>query len=242
MIEYTKLAERLVAKMAKCIFVVDDEAHIRELITYNLEENGYIAAAFETGEEMLAALEKRQPALILLDIMLPGLSGLEVCKQLKRNPNTKDIPIIFLTAKAEEIDKVLGLELGGDDYISKPFGVRELIARIGTVLRRCEKRETKEADIIAVRDIVMNIAKRTVTKDDQPLTLTLKEFELLKLLILNKGNVFSRDVLLDKIWGYDYYGETRTVDVHIRNLRKALRDDKEEYIQTVRGIGYRFSE
>ena len=111
------------------------QAHIRELITYHLEENGYIAAAFDTGEEMLAALGKKQPALILLDIMLPGLSGLEVCKQLKSNPNTKDIPIIFLTAKAEEIDKVLGLELGGDDYISKPFGVRELIARIGTVLR-----------------------------------------------------------------------------------------------------------
>ncbi len=233
----------------KKIFVVDDEMHIRELIQYNLEKNGYEVIAFETGEDLLNALmnnfdrvKEYYPDLILVDIMLPGIDGLDVCRSLRTNENTKHIPIIMLTAKGEEVDKVLGLEMGSDDYITKPFGVRELIARIKAVLRRIRYKPDIPStdDIIHVRDIIIDFKKREVFKGNECIQLTLKEFELLKILVLNNGNVLSRDVLLNKVWGYDYFGETRTVDVHIRHLRKLLEDESEVFIETIRGIGYKF--
>lgn len=223
------------------IYVVDDEAHICELIEYNLKENGYQVRTFPDGKSFLAATASKKPDLILLDIMLPEMSGLEICKKLKSDKEMERIPVVFLTAKNEEIDKVLGLELGADDYISKPFGIRELLARVKTVLRRCG-REQVQATVIAADDIVIDTSKHKVKKNGVELTLTLKEFELLKYLISHKGHVLTREVLLDRIWGYDYFGETRTVDVHIRQLRKLLGDHDEHYIETVRGVGYRFHE
>ncbi len=235
----------------KKIFVVDDEMHIRELIQYNLEKNGYDVTSFETGEELLGALKDNidcmkeyYPELILLDLMLPGIDGLDVCRSLRADENTKHIPIIMLTAKGEEVDKVVGLEMGADDYITKPFGVRELSARIKAVLRRIPYKSdiSSNEEIIRVRDIIIDFKKREVFKGNQCIQLTLKEFELLKILVLNKGNVLSRDVLLNKVWGYDYFGETRTVDVHIRHLRKLLEDESGVFIETIRGIGYKFKE
>lgn len=228
----------------KYIFVVDDEMHICELIEYNLKKNGYEVSVFERGEDLFTKLKDSIPDLILLDLMLPGMDGLDVCRKLRSMDMTKKIPIIMLTAKGEEVDKVLGLEMGADDYITKPFSVRELIARIKAVLRRTgyEAGTTNETGIIQIRDISIDFNKREVYKGGNLLQLTLKEFELLKILAMHKGHVMSRDVLLDKVWGYDYYGETRTVDVHIRHLRKLIEDDEEVYIETVRGIGYKLKE
>lgn len=224
--------------------MVDDEVHICELIKYNLEKNGYDVDIFETGEELLEKLNTVKPNMIILDLMLPGMDGLEVCRTLRSKQDTKKIPIIMLTAKGEEFDRVLGLEMGADDYITKPFSVRELTARMKAVFRRInyEPETQNEAEIIHIKDITIDLNKREVYKGKQLLQLTLKEFELLKILALNKGHVLSRDVLLDKIWGYDYCGETRTVDVHIRHLRKLMEDDAEIYIETVRGIGYKLKE
>ncbi len=226
----------------KLIYAVDDEAHIRELIAYNLTESGFSVQSFEEAQPMLDACEKRVPDLILLDIMLPGMSGTEACRYLKSDSRFRQVPVIFLTAKTDEFDKVLGLELGADDYISKPFGVREMIARVRTVLRRCEGTSGEKQAVIAIRDLVLDSKKRTVTQGGKELSLTLKEFDLLRLLMMNKGHVLTRDVLLDSVWGYEYVGETRTVDVHILKLRKLLGDDSEQYIETVRGVGYKFRE
>ena len=173
--------------------------------------------------------------------MLPEIDGLEVCKEIRRNEETSDIPVMMITAKGEEFDKVLGLELGADDYITKPFSIRELMARVKALLRRSNVK--KEENIIKFGDVVVNFKTRDVIKGTQNVELTLKEFELLKLLIKNKGNILTRELLLDKIWGYEYIGETRTVDVHIRHLRKKIEsDDKNpQYIQTIRGVGYKFT-
>ncbi|MBS4540073.1 response regulator transcription factor [Clostridium sp. D2Q-11] len=221
------------------ILVVDDEEHIVELIKYNLESNGYeIITAFDGNEAYKKALEET-PDLILLDIMLPILDGMEVCKKLKRNKDTEDIPVIMLTAKGEETDKVIGLELGADDYITKPFGIRELVARIKAVLRRSSNIQVEEeAHIIKIDNIIIDIESHEVSIDNEVKELTLKEFELLKVLAENRGKVLSRNYLLDKIWGYDFYGETRTVDVHIRHLRKKL-NDTNHLIETIRGVGYK---
>ena len=193
---------------------------------------------------MLHYLKENVPHLILLDLMLPGMDGLEVCRQLRSMDAFKKTPIIMLTAKGEEVDKILGLEMGADDYITKPFSIRELNARIKAVLRRTgyESDVQNEVEILQVRDITIDLNKREVYKGEKILQMTLKEFELLNILAKNKGHVLSRDVLLDKVWGYDYYGETRTVDVHIRHLRKLIEDEKETYIETVRGIGYKLKE
>jgi two-component system alkaline phosphatase synthesis response regulator PhoP len=228
----------------KQIFVVEDEMHICELIKYNLEKNGFDVNVSETGEELLVKLKTGKPDMILLDLMLPGMDGLDVCRKLRSMDETKNIPIIMLTAKGEEFDRVLGLEMGADDYITKPFSVRELVARIKAVLRRSyyEPEVQNETGTIQIKDIVIHLNKREVYKGTKLLQLTLKEFELLRILAANKGHVLSRDVLLDKIWGYDYCGETRTVDVHIRHLRKLLEDEAENYIETVRGVGYKLKE
>jgi len=226
------------------IFAVDDEVHIQQLIKYNLEASGYKVLTFESGESLLNECKTTIPDLFILDIMLPGIDGLEVCKQLHQDTRTKGIPIIMLTAKGEEFDRVLGLELGADDYIIKPFSVRELVARVKAILRRVNTSISSEAEIIKHGDIAIDCTRREVYKKGTLIEMPLKEFELLKLLVLNKGKVLSRELLLEKIWGFDYYGETRTVDVHIRYLRQKIEDDDSNpvYIETVRGIGYRFSD
>lgn len=224
--------------------MVEDEIHIQQLIKYNLEANGFKVNVFDNGEDLLAYSSENIPDLFILDIMLPGIDGLEVCRNLKQNSNTKTIPIIMLTAKSEEFDKVLGLELGADDYITKPFSVRELVARVKALFRRVNTTTEPKIEVLSHGEITIDCTRREVYKGSKQLEMPLKEFELLKMLILNKGKVLSREHLLDKIWGFDYYGETRTVDVHIRYLRQKIEDNDENptYIETVRGIGYRFTD
>jgi len=226
------------------IFAVEDEAHIQQLIKYNLEGAGYRVSTFDSGEDLLNETKNTIPDLFLLDIMLPGIDGLDVCRRLRQDARTRNVPIIMLTAKGEEFDKVLGLELGADDYITKPFSVRELIARVKAIFRRVGSLVPVDSEIIKYDDITIDCSRREVYKNGKLLDMPLKEFELLKLLVQNKGKVLSREMLLDKVWGYDYYGETRTVDVHIRYLRQKIEDDDKNpvYIETVRGIGYRFND
>lgn len=227
--------------MRQNILVVDDEASIRELISFNLENAGYAAVVAEDGSQALT-LAKSGIHLIILDLMLPGLDGLEVCRRLKSERKTARIPIIMLTAKNEEIDKILGLEMGADDYLTKPFSPRELVARVKAVLRRGEQGNLPES-ALAVGRLKMNFSSYEASLQDEPLELTPKEYELLKLFLTNIGKAYSREELLDKIWGYEYYGDTRTVDVHIRHLRAKLAADPQaaDAIETVRGVGYRFA-
>ena len=234
--------------MNQRILVIEDDANIQELIKYNLEKNGYKVTVADNGIDGLEEALAQPPDLILLDLMLPGLDGLEVCKRLRMEKQTRKTPIFMLTAKSEELDKVLGLELGADDYITKPFSIKELIARIRAAMRRINVSDTdrpverESPKIIKVRDIEIDCEKYEVRKNGEKLALTLKEFELLKMLVENKGKVLTRDFLLDKIWGYDYVGETRTVDVHIRHIRQKINDEEEgsQLIETIRGVGYRF--
>ena len=220
------------------ILAVDDEVHILELISFNLKAAGYHVVTALTGEEALKRCEVEKPSLVLLDIMLPGIDGLEVCRRLKGDRTTSNIPIIMLTARGDEVDKILGLELGADDYITKPFSVRELAARVKSLLRRVAPQQESEPQTLRAGDIMIDITNYEAFKGGEKLSLTLKEFELLKVLVLSRGKVLTRDFLLDRIWGYEYSGETRTVDVHIRHLRQKL--GEEPYIETVRGVGYRF--
>lgn len=229
------------------ILIVDDEEHILELLKYNLQSNGYNVFEAVTGEDALNLLNNNQINIncIILDLMLPGIDGMEVLRQIKFNNKLKDIPVIMLTAKGEELDTVLGLEMGADDYLSKPFRIRELLARIKSVLRRSKnlKQASEIHDTkIVIDNITINEEFRTVYKDDKLIDMPLKEYELLLLFAKNPGRVFSRDYLLEKIWGYDFLGETRTVDVHIRSLRKKIEadDSNPNFIITVRGVGYKF--
>jgi two-component system alkaline phosphatase synthesis response regulator PhoP len=212
--------------MGKVILAIDDEEHILELLSYNLESNGFRVLTADSGEDGMEMLKKEPVDLVLLDIMLPGIDGMEMLKRIRKNPDTADLPVIMLTAKSEEINKVLGLEVGADDYISKPFGIYELVARVKAVLRRSERNRTatvtpeEQDEIITIDDIIINNTTHEVIVDGKEVELALKEFELLYVLAKHRTRVFSREALLDKIWGYEYAGETRTVDVHIRNLRK----------------------
>lgn len=233
------------------ILVIEDELHIQELIKYNLEKNGFEVVLADNGIDGLSMAMKGESDLILLDLMLPGLDGLEICKRIRGNKQTKKVPIIMLTAKSEEFDKVLGLELGADDYMTKPFSVKELIARIRALLRRIDIDLPEEdaikgsmGNLLSYRDITIDKEKYEVRKNGDKLALTLKEFELLKMLVENKGRVLTRDSLLDKIWGYDYVGETRTVDVHIRHLRQKIHDEdgSNQMIETIRGVGYKIND
>lgn len=226
------------------IFAVEDETHIQQLLKYNLEASSYRVVTFDSGENLLKEVKSTVPDLFILDILLPGIDGLEVCRQLRQSQRTKNVPVIMLTAKGEEFDKVLGLELGADDYITKPFSVRELVARVKAIFRRVNSSAPSESEIVTFGDLTVDCTRREVIKGGRDIELPLKEFELLKLLIINKGKVLSRDLLLEKIWGFDYYGETRTVDVHIRYLRQKIEDDDSNpvYIETIRGIGYRFND
>lgn len=230
--------------MAKeIIYVVEDEVNIQQLIKYNLEANGYSVKIFEDGESLLKECQTTFPDLFLLDLMLPGIDGIEVCKRLKLDPKTNNIPIFMITAKSDEVDKVIGLEIGADDYITKPFGIRELIARIKGIFRRIKNSNIdNNNEKVVCGNINIDFSRREVYKNGNLVEMPLKEFELLKLLIQNKGKVLSREMLLEKIWGFDYCGETRTVDVHIRYLRQKIEDDDGNpvYIETSRGVGYKF--
>ena len=219
------------------IFCVEDDMNIRELVVYTLETTGMQARGFEDGTSFTEALAYERPELILLDIMLPGEDGISILNKLKSSPNTKDIPVIMVTAKGAEYDKVMGLDCGADDYITKPFGMMEFIARVRAVLRRAGKEE-KENDVLETGDLQIQVKQHQVLAKGEKVTLTLKEFELLKFLMENKGIVLTRDRLLGHVWGYDFDGETRTVDVHVRTLRQKL-GECGELIETVRGVGYR---
>ncbi len=222
------------------ILAVDDEAPILELLSYNLEASGYRVVTASTGEDALVVCAHERPSLVLLDVMLPGIDGMEVCRRLKSASTSADIPIIMLTAKGDEVDTVLGLELGADDYVTKPFSVRELIARVKALLRRAAP-QTEEEDVLHVGSLTIDVGNYEAFRNGEKLYLTLKEFELLKLLVMSRGKVLTRDFLLDRIWGYEFYGETRTVDVHIRHIRQKLGDDA-RYIETIRGVGYKFND
>ncbi|HIW41111.1 MAG TPA: response regulator transcription factor [Candidatus Mediterraneibacter vanvlietii] len=218
------------------IYCVEDDDNIRELVIYTLETTGLKARGFADGSAFMEALAFDTPELILLDIMLPGDDGLELLKKLKSSPKTKGIPVIMVTAKGSEYDKVVGLDSGADDYVTKPFGMMELVSRIKAVLRRSGKVEDRMD--METSGVHIDVKKHQVTVDGKEISLTLKEFELLEKLMRNQGIVLTRDQLLTEIWGYDFDGETRTVDVHIRTLRQKL-GEKGEIIQTVRGVGYR---
>ena len=218
------------------IYCVEDYDNIRELVIYTLETTGLKAQGFAEGGSFMEALAFDTPELILLDIMLPGEDGLSLLRKLKSSSKTKDIPVIMVTAKGAEYDKVIGLDSGADDYVTKPFGMMELVSRVKAVMRRTGRAPDK--DDMSVGGVCVNVKKHEVTVDGKAVTLTLKEFELLERLMRNQNIVLTRDQLLEDIWGYDFDGETRTVDVHVRTLRQKL-GEKGEIIETVRGVGYR---
>lgn len=221
------------------IYCVEDERNIRELIVYTLVSTGFEAKGFVDGRELFKALEDELPRLILLDVMLPNEDGIQILKKIKNSSDTRNIPVIMVTAKGAEYDKVIGLDSGADDYITKPFGMMEFVSRVKAVLRRSKAEDIKNE--LSVGSIRINIDRHSVYADDALVTLTLKEFELLKYLMENSGIVLTRDKLLGHIWGYDFDGETRTVDVHIRTLRQKL-GSAGNLIETVRGVGYSIKE
>ncbi|WP_315118067.1 response regulator transcription factor [uncultured Clostridium sp.] len=224
------------------ILIVDDEENIRELLKFNLENLGYNVICSDNGKDAYNVAKAEKPNLILLDVMLPGMDGYDVCKSIRMNNTISTTPIIMITAKGEELDKVLGLELGADDYITKPFSIRELLARVKALLRRTGI-SSIENNNFSFGNIIIDFEKHEVLKEEEKIDLTLKEYELLETFIKNRGRVLTRDFLLDKIWGYEYIGETRTVDVHIRHLRQKIEenDKSPRYIETIRGVGYRFN-
>jgi two-component system alkaline phosphatase synthesis response regulator PhoP len=220
------------------ILVVDDEKNIVELVKYNLEKEGYEVVCAYDGVQAVDLARQDKPDLMILDIMLPGQGGLEVCRILRKESR---IPIIMATAKGEEIDKILGLELGADDYVTKPFSPRELVARVKAVLRRTSAK-AEEKDELIFDELSINLIKHEVRVSSKEVDLKPKEFDLLKLLSTNPGKVFTREFLLEQLWGYDYLGDTRTVDVHMRRLRQKIEKDASspEFLKTVHGIGYKF--
>jgi len=230
------------------ILAVDDEEHILELIEYNLMQKGFEVLKAGSGKEALDVLEKEHVDLVLLDIMMDGMDGMEVLSCIRNKEELHSLPVILLTAKGDEMDKVSGLDSGADDYIPKPFGVLELAARIKAVLRRSErlimaKEKEKEKEVLFIKGkLRINKTTREIMVDGQLVDFALKEFELLYYLVKNQGIVYSREHLLEKVWGYDYFGETRTIDVHIRNIRKKLEEKgmDADCIKTVRGVGYKF--
>nr|WP_307760096.1 response regulator [uncultured Peptostreptococcus sp.] len=228
------------------IFCVEDDKSIRELIIYALKGQGLEVMGFESGEEMFEELKNIKPKLFLLDIMLPGMDGMEILAKLNNDKNYFDVPVIMLTAKGSEYDKINGLDSGADDYISKPFSVLEMVARVRAVLRRNEKLskigDNKEnREILKSGNIEIDTLSREVRVDNESLNLTFKEYELLKILIENKGIVMSREKLLETVWGFEYEGETRTVDVHIASLRQKLNESSKQ-LATIRNVGYKIED
>jgi DNA-binding response OmpR family regulator len=223
----------------KTILVVDDEPTLVATLRYNLEREGYQVLTAADGEASLSVARANRPDLIILDLMLPIIDGLEVCRQIRREMT---VPILMLTAKADEVDKIVGLELGADDYVTKPFSMRELLARVRALLRRAETAPAMETNIVTAGDLQVDLRRREASKGGQPLPLKPKEYELLVFLLRSRGRAFTREQLLDQIWGYDFVGDTRTVDVHVRWLRQKIEDEpgKPTRLITVRGVGYRF--
>ena len=223
------------------IYIVEDDEDIREVVKYALCSAGFDVTAFECSLNFFEAVSDSPPALILLDIMLPGDDGLGILKKLKSSEKTKNLPIIMLTAKSSELDKVKGLDFGADDYITKPFGVMELVSRINAVLRRSGADNKDEQTIIEFGGIKIDDTRRTVIAADESITLTFKEYELLHYLMLNKGLALDRNKILEVVWGYDFEGESRTLDMHIRSLRQKL-GQLSHNIKTIRNVGYKFGE
>lgn len=222
--------------MNKLIYIVEDDTAIKELESYALINSEFSVEGFERGKELFDALTKKIPALILLDIMLPDEDGIHILKKIRSTTAYRDIPIIMVTAKTTEIDAVKGLDMGADDYITKPFGVMELVSRVKAVLRRTQKAEHQQ--ILIYKNIVIDEAQHKVFVDDEEIELTFKEYEVLKLLIINKGIVLTRDKIMESIWGYDFEQGNRTVDVHIQSLRKKIKDAG-VHIKTIRNVGYK---
>ncbi len=224
------------------ILVVEDDTGLREALAYNLSHEGYAVVAANNGLQAIEVARREHPAVVILDLMLPDLDGLSVCRSLRREPETAEVAILILTARTGEVDKIVGLETGADDYLTKPFSLGELLARVRAMLRRT--RSTAPRDVLQSGDLTLDLITRRALHRGQELALTPKEFSLLAELMRHRGAVLSRDLLLDRVWGYDYYGDTRTVDVHVRWLREKIENDPAHptRIQTVRGLGYRFAE
>ena len=225
------------------IYMVDDEANIRRLAALGLQDAGYETMEFSSGGEMLAALPAREPDCVVLDWMMPQPDGLEVCRRLRAESRWRHIPIIMLTARSDEVDKILGLELGADDYLTKPFSVKELAARVKALIRRGDYLAARD-ELIRSGELELDSARHRVTKNGREIALSLREYELLYELMKHPGRVLTREILLNRVWKTDFVGDTRTVDVHIRYLRQKIEDepDSPRYILTVRGVGYRFVE
>jgi DNA-binding response OmpR family regulator len=226
-------------RLSKKILVVEDEPTLVATLKYNLEREGYSVTTAADGEAGLDSARAQRPDLIVLDLMLPGLDGFEVCRIIRRESPT---PILMLTAKTDEVDKVVGLELGADDYVTKPFSMRELLARVRALLRRAELAPASDQEVLTAGDLLMDVTKRQVSRAGKALALKPKEYELLMFLLRNRGRVFTRDQLLNQIWGYDFAGDSRTVDVHMRWLRQKIEEEPSKPVRliTVRGTGYRF--
>ncbi|HKC95095.1 MAG TPA: response regulator transcription factor [Nitrospira sp.] len=230
---------------AQKILVVEDEPDIRKLVQYNLAQERFNVLEAADGEQALKLLQHERPNLVILDLMLPGLSGMELCKLLKQRSETAKLPILMLTAKAGEADRIVGLEMGADDYLAKPFSPREMVARVRAILRRSESKPATEIDPAYDKgSLKIDFSTYEVFVRGKPVKLTLKEFELLRFLVQNPSRVLNRDQLLDRVWGGETFVTPRTVDVHIRRLRKAVETDdrKPKWILTVRGVGYKFDE
>ena len=219
------------------IYLVEDDHSIQKLVIYTLKSQGFEAEGFTLPSQFEKAMAKQLPSLIILDIMLPEIDGLTILKKIRSNPETAEIPVILLTAKSSEYDKIFGLDSGADDYVAKPFSMMELLARIKALLRRTKNAGIK-SKVLSYRDLVVNLDEHVVKVQQEPVVLTRKEFEMLRLLLENKGHVLTRDQLLTQIWGYDFDGESRTVDVHVRTLRSKI-EPCGNYIETVRGVGYK---
>lgn len=230
----------------KRILVVDDEQSIQELVRFNLEKAGFLVECLADGLNALEQIKLNPPDLLVLDLMLPGMDGLDICRNIRQMEKTKFLPVLILTARAGEVDRVVGLEIGADDYLTKPFSPRELVARVKTILRRSQNTSVYQADVEETRIIRGSVKiypeRYEAYLDGEILDLTLKEFQLLLQLVTSPGKVYTREYLLENIWGYEFTGDTRTVDVHIRNLRKKMEKQpaQPELIETIRGIGYRF--
>ena len=217
------------------VYIVEDDNNISEIESFALKNSGYITEVFETGKIFFKHLQNKKPDIVLLDIMLPDMDGLEILKKMKNTPDYKKIPVIMVTAKTTEIDKVKSLDLGADDYISKPFGIMELISRVKALLRRTLNLE--EEKVLSYESVVMDVEKRAVYVNNDAVELTYKEFELLKLLLQNSGIVLRREVIMDRVWGTEFEGESRTLDMHIKTLRQKLGDGG-AIIKTIRNVGY----
>lgn len=227
--------------MADLILIVEDEGDVLDLLSFTFKNAGFQVASAKDGEEAVRKVKRSPPSLILLDLMLPGLDGMEVCRTLKRDPHLSTIPIVMLTAKAEETDRIVGLELGADDYITKPFSPREVVLRVKSILRRTHHGVLNNKNLLQADDLVLDLAAHMVTLDGKRLDLTATEFKLLSVLLERRGRVQTRDRLLNDVWNYDADMDTRTVDTHMRRLREKIGSNAARRIETVRGIGYRFS-